>query len=61
MIMHIMTFSWREGATDKQLAELTDPLGTLVPLEPQLRTYQHGRALQIEVPEAPSLHGVEVA
>ncbi len=47
MIMHIVTFSWREGTTAAQVTELADALDALVPLVPQLRSYRHGPDLRL--------------
>ncbi len=47
MIMHIVTFSWREGTTDDQVTELTHALDALAPLVPELRSYRHGRDMRL--------------
>ena len=42
MILHVVTFTWNEGVTDEQVAEVTAGLRALPAMIPELRRYDAG-------------------
>lgn len=43
MITHVAEFTWREGVTDEQIAEVSAALATLPAIIPSLVSYRFGR------------------
>jgi hypothetical protein len=45
MIMHVVTFRWKDGVTDEMTAAGSDALTALVPSIPEVVGYWHGKNL----------------
>lgn len=47
MILHLVTFRWKEGVDDTRVAELTAALRAMAETIPELRSYRCGENLRL--------------